>query len=91
MRILFEGSAEQIENLLRVVELNKSDMPTILSGYATGSLWHASDVQTFYKCSEDDAIKILDSAVNSEPVVDKTYHVIEDICDSMGLLRIGYT
>ena len=91
MRILFEGNAEQIENLLRVVELNESDMPIRLSGYATGSLWHTSDVQTFYECSEDDAIKILDSAANDSHVVDKMYAAIEDICDSMGLLRIGNT
>ena len=90
MRILFEGSAEQIENILRVVEgTHDVDLPKRCDKYATESLWHVSDVRTFYNCSEEEAVSILNDALSRDSVCDEVYRAIENIADERKLIRIG--
>ena len=89
MRILFEGTESQVKNLLLVMESTKIDMPKRLENYALDCLWHASDVRTFYDCSEEEAIDIIHDALNRDSVTDEVYKAIEDMADEKGLVRIG--
>lgn len=90
MRILFEGNAEQINNLLYLVDnTHDVDLPEKCDKYAIKCLWHASDVRTFYNCSEEEAILILNDALSRDSVCDEIYKAIENIADEMKLTRIG--
>lgn len=90
MRILFEGNAEQINNLLYLVDRTHDvDLPKRCDKYATEHLWHVSDVRTFYDCSEEEAILILNDALNRDSVGEEVNRAIENIADTMGLIRIG--
>lgn len=90
MRILFEGSAEQINNLLYLVGgTHDVDLPRRCDEYATKCLWHASDVRTFYDCSEEEAVSILNDALSRDSVCDEIYKAIENIADEIKLTRIG--
>lgn len=90
MRILFEGSAEQINNLLYLVNrAHDVDLPKRCDKYATERLWHVSDVRTFYDCSEEEAILILNDALNRDSVAEEVNKVIENIADTMELIRVG--
>lgn len=90
MRILFEGSAEQVKNLLDLVDnANDVDLPKRCDEYATKCLWHASDIRTFYDCSEEEAVSILDDALSRDSVYDEVYKAIENIADERKLVRIG--
>ena len=90
MRILFEGSAEQVKNLLCLIDKEHDvDLPEIRDKYALEHLWHASDVRTFYDCSDEEAILILNDALSRNSVDDEIYRAIENIADEMNLIRIG--
>lgn len=90
MRILFEGNAEQINNLLYLVDRTHDvALPKRCDKYATEHLWHASDVRTFYDCSEEEAVSILNDALSRDSVCDEIYKAIENIADEKKLIRIG--
>ena len=50
-------------------------------GYYTECLWSISDVQLGYECSDEEALKILDKAINSESTFDQIWFNIE--CEAM--------
>lgn len=90
MRILFEGTESQVKNLLDLVgNANDVDLPKRCDEYATKCLWHASDVRTFYNCSEEEAVSILNDALSRDSVCDEVYKAIENIADEIKLTRIG--
>lgn len=89
MRILFEGTESQVRDLRLVMASTKIDMPKILENYALDCLWHASDVRTFYDCSEEEAIDIIHDALSRDSVTDEVYKAIEDMADEKGLVRVG--
>ena len=90
MRILFEGNAEQVKNLLCLIDREHDvELPGMCDKYALEHLWHTSDVRTFYDCSDKEAILILNDALSRDSVADEVYKAIENIADEKNLVRIG--
>tara|TARA_R100001463_G_scaffold23551_2_gene56398 strand:- start:14561 stop:14791 length:231 start_codon:yes stop_codon:yes gene_type:complete len=45
-------------------------------GYCISNLWHIDDVKNNYVCTDKEAYRILDLALNNEWLVEKTYEAI---------------
>lgn len=56
-------------------------------GYYVGNLWHISDVQMNFDCTEQEAMKVLDKTFNNEYVNQSIFDSIKIIADSMNLKR----
>lgn len=54
-------------------------------GYYVGNLWHISDVQMNFDCTEQEAMKVLDKTFNNEYVNESISDSIKIIADSMNL------
>jgi hypothetical protein len=50
-------------------------------GYYTKCLWSIHDVQAGYDCSDEEALSVLNSALNTESTFDQIWYAIE--CESM--------
>ena len=57
-------------------------------GYYVGNLWHISDVQMNFDCTEQEAMKVLDKTFNNEYVNEQIFDSIKIIADSMNLKHI---
>ena len=56
-------------------------------GYYTECLWSIDDVQQTYECSNEDALKLLDKAFNTEWITEQIFGVIDDIADEMEFVK----
>ena len=58
-----------------------------LRGYYTENLWHVDDVtQTFY-CSPEEALNVLDSAMQSEWMTETIFEMIDQEAEAKGIFR----
>lgn len=48
-----------------------------LRGYFTENLWHINDVMNRYECDADEAMDILESALENEFIVEKIFEMIQ--------------
>lgn len=55
------------------------------AGYYVGSLYHVDDVKTYFDCTDDQAIDVLDSALDNDGTAETIWMAIRDIGDMMGL------
>ena len=46
-------------------------------GYCTNNLWHISDVQQNYVCEDDQAMEVLEVALENEYIVSQTFDAID--------------
>jgi hypothetical protein len=49
------------------------------AGYYVDNLWHINDVKQNYKVSDDEAYKILDVALTSDWITERTFEMINDV------------
>lgn len=56
-------------------------------GYYTECLWRISDVQLYWKCTDDEAQEILSQAFNSERITEEILFSIDHSAMDMGLER----
>ena len=54
-------------------------------GYYVGNLWHISDVQMNYDCTEQEAMEVLGKVFNNEYVNQQLFESIDIIANSMNL------
>ena len=54
-------------------------------GYQTQNLWHIDDVLQNYKCSEGDALDIIQQALNNPGVREYIFDTIDEICWQEGI------
>jgi hypothetical protein len=54
-------------------------------GYQTANLWHIDDVLENYKCSEGDALDIIQRALNHDGVREYIFDTIDEICWQEGI------
>jgi len=57
----------------KVIKIQKAKKALEDAGYYCGSLWSLLDVQEKYNCTEEDAYRVLDKALNNEVVVEQIY------------------
>ena len=87
MKIILEGNSEQIQNLKKLIQ-SQSDLPEIREHYYTDNLWCIDDVLTKYNATEDEAMAVLDSALNNEATIDQIWLAIDIAADIDGLSRL---
>ena len=76
MKVVLEGTEEQIKNLKSLIEYGDNDLPVIKTEYQVENLWSIADVQSMFYCTEDEAMEVLEQALTAE-------HVMERIWDSI--------
>ena len=60
-------------------ELSTDELKELLAnkGFYTGNLWHISDVQQNYVCEDDQAMEVLEVALENEYIVSQTFDAID--------------
>jgi len=76
MKIVFEGSEQQIGNLLGQFEMLKGDFPKVRPNYQTENLWCAQDVQSQYNCTDTQALEVLEDALTNEGTMEQIWYAI---------------
>ena len=56
-------------------------------GYYTHNLWHIDDVMDSYKCSEEEALLVLDKALSNEWTMEQIWFGISEEAIDLGLER----
>ena len=58
------------------------------AGYYVGSLYHVDDVKTYFDCTDDEAMEVLDSALDNDGTSETIWVAIREIGWMMGLKEI---
>ena len=58
------------------------------AGYYVGSLYHVDDVKTYFDCTDDEAMEVLDSALDNDGTAETIWVAIREIGWMMGLKEI---
>jgi len=82
MKILFEGTEEQIKLLesefeMLIIEHGDEELPTIRKDYQTKNLWSVKDVQSKFNCTDEAALLILENALTNEATMEQIWYAIE--------------
>jgi hypothetical protein len=77
MKLVFEGTEEQIKNLKLLVEQGDNDLPKVREDYQTENLWSVNDVQAGYECTDEEALEILESALTDDGVMERIWFAID--------------
>lgn len=89
MKIIFEGTEEQIKNLKHLIDFGSNDLPEDKTNhYQTDNLWSVDDVKNSYNdCSDKKAMEVLDAALINEAAMDQIWFAIHNQAEEMGLER----
>ena len=55
------------------------------AGYYVGNLYQIEDVQVYFDCTDNEAMDVLDSAMDNEGTAEQVWTAIREIGDMMGL------
>jgi hypothetical protein len=91
MRILFEGTDEQIANLIKLAKTSKVDLPTPKAQYQTANLQTTYDVQGRFKCTDKQALEVTEQALLNEATQEQINFAIGFHAEEMGLEEIKDT
>lgn len=58
------------------------------AGYYIGNLYHVADVKSHFDCTDDQALQVLDSAMDNDGTAEQIWMAIRDIGNMMGLNEI---
>jgi len=89
MKLIFEGTEEQIKHLKAIVEFGNNDLPKIREDYQTENLWCIEDVKSKFKCDDDDALEVLESALTNDATMEQIWYAIEFYAEEMGLEEVN--
>ena len=78
MKILLEGSEEQIKNLEKLMEESNKDLPTVKTGYYLEEMWSIHDIPKVYRFNEEESLEILKKALTC-PTLSETMREMIDI------------
>lgn len=69
--------------------MNEQEAREVLrnAGYCVERLWSIHDVKMNYKCSDDIAYGILNSALNSDYITEKIFDCIDYAAEKIGLIK----
>ena len=79
MKIIFEGNSEQIENIKKLVEQMKDriELPIPREDYQTENLWCVEDVKSKFKCTDDEALEVLEQALTNDATMEQIWFAID--------------
>jgi hypothetical protein len=77
MRILLEGTEEEIKNLRLLMEHGDNTLPVEMEDKYISHLWSVSDVQSLYNCTDQRALRILDSALKNPATIEQIWLAIQ--------------
>ena len=69
-------------------EIQKAKDILTKAGYYVGNLYQADDVRTYFDCTDDEALDVLDSALDNDGTAETIWIAIRDIGEMMGLKEI---
>jgi hypothetical protein len=67
-------------------EIEKAKEVLRLAGYYVDNLWHVDDVKQSYKCTNEEAIEVLDGALNDNYVTENIFEGIDLFANNIGLI-----
>lgn len=76
MKILFEGTEEQIKNLKLLIEQGDNDLPTLREDYQTENLWCVEDVKSKFNCTDEEALEVLEQALTNDATMEQIWYAI---------------
>jgi hypothetical protein len=71
--------------MTRQEEIEKAKQTLTKYGYYTKSLWVTYDVQMSFKCTDEQALQVLDKVFSNENTMETIFDNIQIIGDSMDL------
>ena len=77
MKIVFEGTEEQIKNLKLLIECGDNDLPNIREDYQTENLWRVADVKSKFNCTDDEALEVLEQALTNDATMEQIWFAID--------------
>jgi hypothetical protein len=90
MKLVFEGTEEQLENLKALVKNSKENLPEHNDNYQVNNLWHVNDVKINYVCEDEDAMDVLESALHNEATMAQIWFAIHLEADYLGLKKKSF-
>jgi hypothetical protein len=88
MKIIFEGTGEQIKNLKLLIKQGDNDLPEIRDDYQKENLWCVEDVKSKFKCSKDEALEVLEQALTNDATMEQIWFAINFHAEENGLKEI---
>jgi len=76
-KIILEGTQDEFDMLRDLYELTDNVLPEIKEGYQTFNLWHINDVMDRYKCTENEAMEVLEKALTNEATMNQIWFAID--------------
>ena len=77
---------KEIRKQVRSAELISQAKDTLTeAGYYIGNLYQVEDVQTYFDCTDDEALDVLDGAMDNEGTAEQVWTAIREVGDMMGL------
>ena len=55
------------------------------AGYYIGNLYQVEDVQVYFDCTDNEALDVLDGAMDNEGTAEQVWTAIREVGDMMGL------
>ena len=87
MRILLDGTKEQIEKVKAFLKANEN-VPRIERGLHLYNQWSFVDVQHKYKCTDEEANGILESSLSNEGTMTQIWEAIDYFAEMEDLPKI---
>ena len=88
MKILFEGTEEQIKNLILLMEVGDNDLPEIVSHYQTENLWSVWDVKGMFDCTDEQAMLVIEKVITNGATMEQIWFGIDVEGEAMGLKKL---
>lgn len=85
MKLIFEGTEEEFKNLKLVMDNCSNALPKPQPKYQTENLWQVQDVQDNYNCTEEEAMEVLEEALQNDATMDQIWFAIHFHAEEMGL------
>tara|TARA_R100000231_G_scaffold138719_1_gene117778 strand:+ start:8214 stop:8507 length:294 start_codon:yes stop_codon:yes gene_type:complete len=83
------ANSQPNENELRIKnDIAKARDVLEEAGFYLGSLYHVDDVKRYFKCTNEEAMDVLDSAMDNDGTAETIWLAIKDIGEMMGLKEI---
>jgi len=79
---------KQMKFTQRHNEIEKAKEILTKHGYYVGNLYQADDVRTYFDCTDDEALEVLDKALDNDGTAETIWIAIRDIGEMMGLKEI---
>ncbi len=81
MKVILNGTDEQVHNLKELIKEFKSNgdtmLPDLREDYQIKYLWSTADVQDRFECTDEEALIILEKALTMPSVMEQIWFSIE--------------